>query len=548
MSNPLETTFELLAQTRNPAAVDLLVAALDSGDEKIQTLAVEALLKRRPTPGIVALVRRFPELSPPARTHIEKVGTVLGRGLRDCLLNDDAGLRSNAIDLVRRLKDYAEVPTLIGLLQMQILPQRAEVEEVVFELINDLYDQMKFSREGDELGAFLPESDRIRHQMLATLESAGYRYAVHRCRHVIEGLLILADPENMHLKKFLRDASDEVRGVAAELLCSSRHPGVMALVVGSMTQNYPFPAAYSAIEKRSDPEFVCYLLRNWPRKLTPFQQKNLREIRSVAWLEPDCLQLDFIPAALHHSLIAFLMTTGLPQQQKLAVLEWMVRHGSPEGRLAATDVLVEMEDDKVQEVVIDSLESEEPDVQAWATSQLRAWAIPNAMELLVERLDSPMTEVREAARCELAGFDIHRAVELFDQLDPRTLIEVGKLVQKIDPNAIAKLNDELQNAMRRKRIRAARAALAMKLHLQVVDSLLVMARDSDNQVRRTAAEVLGKVPSREARAMLVELTRDPSPRVRETAIAGLHEQHDRQETAGDLPHAAATVPGPETAV
>src|SRR5262249_43793530 len=160
-----------------------------------------------------------------------------------------------------------------------------------------LNEQLRFGKDGEEGGAFLREGDRVRHQILAMLEAAGYRYPTHRCRQVIEGLLILSDPENMHLKKFMRDATDEVRGVAAELLCTSRHPGVMGLVVDSMTQNYPFPAAVAAIEKRTDPEFIHYLLRHWPRKLTAFQQKNFREIRAVAWLDPAEPHLEVVPAA-----------------------------------------------------------------------------------------------------------------------------------------------------------------------------------------------------------------------------------------------------------
>src|SRR5262249_15809455 len=153
------------------------------------------------------------------------------------------------------------------------------------------------------------------------------------------------------------------------------------------------PAALAALEQRTDPEFICHLLRHWPHKLTTFQQKNYRELRAVAWCGPDEGHLDLLPAAFHRTLVAFLMATGLPQAQKLAALEWMVRYGSPAGRLAATDVLVDLNDDKVQDVVLDSLASEEPDVQAWATSQLRAWEIPNAMELLIARLDSPIESV-----------------------------------------------------------------------------------------------------------------------------------------------------------
>ncbi len=527
MSKPLKKTFELLAETRNPAAVDLLVAALDVGDERVQSLAVESLMRRLPPRGIMELIRRVPSLASAARERVEKKGTDLGRGLRDCLLSHDRVLKANALELVGRCEVFAEVATLIGLLDETDRSDRPVVEAAIIDLVNRLYEHLKYGKEVDDTALYLRDADRIRHQMLAVLEAAAYRYPSHRCRQVIEGLLILSDPENMHLKRFLRDASDEVRAAAAEMLCSSRHPGVMNLVLESMTQNYPFPGAFSALERRTDPEFICHLLRHWPRQPSVFQQKNFKELRTVAWLDPQAPHLDAVPAALHRPLIAFLVATGLSQPQKLAVLEWMVRFGSPEGRLAATDVLVALEDDSVQDVVLESLESEEPDVQAWATTQLRSWSVPHAMELLIERLDSPVAEVRDAARSELAGFNILRAIELFDELEPRLQVAVGKLVQKIDPETVLKLREQMQHPIRRKRIRAARAALAMKLHHDVFDALLVMVGDSDNLVRRTAAEVLGKIGTQEAVAALHELTHDASPRVREAAVTAIIEAQGR---------------------
>src|SRR5258708_26834909 len=99
----------------------------------------------------------------------------------------------------------------------------------------------------------------------------------------------------------------------------------------------------------------------------------------------------------------------------------------------------------------------------------------------------------------------------------------GQLVQKMDRQTQHKLKAEMLTAIRSKRIRAARAALVMNLHVDVADALLAMARDSDNLVRRTAAEVLGNVHSREAIEMLLELTSDGSPRVRGAAAAALDE-------------------------
>ena len=528
---PFPTTFELLAGTDNVAAVDVMVAALDIADESVQTLAVGAILKRHPTRGVIELVRRAQVLAKPARELIKKKSAVLAKGLRASLMSGDSALRASALQLLCDLEYFSELPTLTRLLEEKALPDRDALESTIYDLVDRLYEHLQFGRKQEDSAEFLRDAQRMRHQIVATLEASCQRFEIHQSRQVIEGLLILSDAECIPLKKLIQEASSEVREIAVDLLHSSKHPGVMTLVVDSLAHNYPLPAAISAFARRTDPEFIAHLLETWPRELTPFQQNNVKKLESVTWLDPEGMHLDLLPAAQHPAAVAFLMTTGLTESQKMDVLEWMVKFGSAEGRLAATEVLKELDDANVQGVVRDGLDSQQPEVQAWATGQLRAWSIPNAIELLVQRIDSPVPEVRQAARGELAGFDVRRFLEIFEQLDSRMRSVVGKLVQKIDPETLPKLKGEMLNAIHSKRIRAARAALAMNLHVEVADALLEMARDADTMVRRTAAEVLGKVHSPAALEMLRQLTSDGSPRVRQAAASALDEVKAKRDPA-----------------
>ena len=376
LSRAMQTTFELLAEQKTQR----LWTGRCNGiaDETVQHWLSGAILKHHTTRGVI----NHPTFTTPAKSSPRMVKriSVFNRGC------EPAGVRGGG---------SASQRDATGL--------RARV---LFRTSGGRLLEEQVVRERDAVGARSSIwSTGLRHEVRRRKESVEFCGCAHerqtlalwKQRAIVlrsiaagrsSGPLILCDPDGVHLKKLFRNTG-EVREIASDLLFSSKHPGVISLVVDSLAHNYPLPKAISAFERRTDPEFIGHLLKNWPRELTEFQQNNLEKLDKVAWLDPDGVHLDLLPAELHRAAIAFLMATGLSETQKMDVLEWMVKFGSPEGRLAATEVLKELDDANVQEVVRDGLESKEPEVQAWATSQLRAWSIPNAMELLVERIDSP---------------------------------------------------------------------------------------------------------------------------------------------------------------
>lgn len=164
-------------------------------------------------------------------------------------------------------------------------------------------------------------------------------------------------------------------------------------------------------------------------------------------------------------------------------------------------------------------------MQAWATSQLRALGVPQAIRLLIERLDSPLPAVREAARDELGSFNFELLLTIFEHLDETVGRRSGDLMRKIDPDWRPKLIAELASPIQRRRIRAARAAHALGLARDAQDGLVEMLSAAETLVRRTAAEVLGDVPTAEVVAALAAVLHDPSPRVREAAERSLADIH-----------------------
>ena len=80
--------------------------------------------------------------------------------------------------------------------------------------------------------------------------------------------------------------------------------------------------------------------------------------------------------------------------------------------------------------------------------------------------------------------------------------------------------------MRSKRIRAIQAALAMRVQEHVCHALLKRLEDEDAVVRRSAVEVLAKIPTPEVLQALYGMLDDSSPRVRHEAEFSIQEIQD----------------------
>jgi HEAT repeat protein len=248
----------------------------------------------------------------------------------------------------------------------------------------------------------------------------------------------------------------------------------------------------------------------------------VRQIESLAWLDdPDLAVLSQLPPALLGRLVDLVQQVGISSEQRTRVIEWVLKHGPADARDRAAETLEQRHSDYVADLVARELNSPDAEIQAWATSQLRAHAVPNAFEELIHRLDSPIAEVREAARKELDDFNVKRLLELHDQIPPAVCRQAGELLLKIHPEALGELRHELTHPIRSKKLRAARCVAAAGLQEPLIEGLAAMLDDDDAMVRRAAVEALGSCRHPLTATLLARMTHDASPRVRTAAESAL---------------------------
>ncbi|MEX0717916.1 MAG: HEAT repeat domain-containing protein [Planctomycetaceae bacterium] len=527
MTDPLVKTFELLAASPSAHAAEVLQAGLEVNDPAIRGKSAEALLGRPGTRGHVEVIRHWSELDDAVRAALDRRARQIEPALKYAIEHGDECLRRHAHEIARRTDAFELHPVLLRLLDAED-PQVAEdAAETFRQLTNRLHEQL--ARQGNDNPRTSRSPAYVRNQFLTALDQAATRFADRRRpESIVEAVLVLGEPEHFAVKKVLWQGAPECRELAGRILLTSRHPGVMRIILASFARNYPHVRAFEALSRRDDPEFICFLLRSFPTRLSKVQHKNFAQVDSVAWLGGFGQGLESIPPGLQPALIRFVAAVGIPLETKLAVQEWLLRNGGPEGRLAVADSLGRLDDSAVQQIVLDGLTCGDPSVQAWATGQLRSYGGGEAFTLLIERLDSPVEEVRVAARDELHSFDLDVMLDLHQQLEPAVCRRAGELLLKIDPELLERVRAELVGPLRRRRILVARAMHRMGLQDRIVEALGWMLDDEDAHVRRVAAEILATVASAEADALLRRAAEDPSPRVRQ-AIGKALEQRQRSE-------------------
>lgn len=516
-TDPLTLTFETLAASGRPEADDVLVVALDAPRAEIRDLAAGVILRRGAVRGIIELLRRFDGLSDAERRLLATTSDPLSRAFRQSLKHGDEALILQSLAAARAGGHVDQLPNVVPLLRSESAVVREEAADTLWVLGDRLHDLV--TRPGGKAGRVDPA--RLRDDALESLAAACESFDnLPEPIRVVEPLLALGTPRHPAVMKVLRQSSPECRRFAAELLATSRHPGVLRLLFEFLAEPYPPRRLFETLQTRDDPEFVAALLRWLPESPSATQAANLRQIEAVAWLE-EAEGIANLPEALQGRVPAFVLATGLSEPRKMELQEWLVRNASAEGRRGATQVFDRLDYDTTRRILLDSLDSHDEDVSAWATSQLRNRHVPGAFRLLVGRLESPSEAVRNAARDELRGFTIEHLIAIQDRLSPALCLQAGQLIRKIDPDCVGKLADMIGGPVQRQRIAASLAVTRLGMGAELRRALLGLLADPDNVIRRIGVEVLADDRAPEVVDALREMTADPSPRVRQAAERAL---------------------------
>lgn len=518
MSHGLKTTFELLGNTANEAAASVLLAALDSPRREIQEHALRGILQRRSAPGMREIIRRVHTMDERWRELLRERRGRISPALRDAVLGSDPQMVTNGCRAAIWFCEYDLIPTLINAMENEAHEHADLAAETLLALAELLYQDLKDA--ADYRARRDPET--IRKNVTVSLEQSVLRFPKHRRIEAIEAFLMLAKRDNAVLQKILADPHHMSFVAVMQVLMHNTRGAVMRLMLGFLDDAQAPSAAISALAHRHDKPFVELLLRKIGAEPSAAAKANLQRVDTIGWLQQDTGLLDTLSEAAQHSAVQLLMSTAMKPGEALRAIEHLLNYGNVGGRRAAAAALATISGADATALAVQALHDDDPQVQALAVAQLRPRGVPGALSKLIELIDSPHHLVRRAAQESLGEFNFDRYLSSFDMLPDDVRQSTGRLVRKVDPTAVPKLQAELASPAAKRRMRALAIAVVVGMVGDVEDTVIELVGDDDHLVRLEAVRALAHGQSPLAAAVLSQARYDSSSAVQEAAHESLH--------------------------
>lgn len=516
VSGGLDITMQKLAVVRNEAASQLLVTGLDSPDPTIREKSLATLLRRRSPSGHAEVLRRWPKFESRSRSILLENAGRLQEALRNALVGKDSNLFSIACDCLLEFREYDLVPTLINAAESEGSSNSKRAAATILRLTELLYEELAG---GDNARRRDPQL--IRNSIVNSLEASVRKFSRHLHAEIVEAFLLLVNRDNSVLRELLHDPYAKIYLEITSRLTHSPRSGVMRLLLSFLEDATAPTSIVQVFGYRKDPTFVRHWLKKVGFEPSTTAKTHLKRIHSIAWLRDDYALLDSFDDAGQHASVQITIHSAIPQAEAFPVIRHLLLQGKPGGRRAAAKALATFRGAEANSLAISALNDADALVQAAIVPQLRDRNLPGALTRLIELIDSPHSPVRDAARGSLVEFTYRRFSASFDMLDDEVRRSTGRLVRKVDPQAIPALQAEMKAKARGRRLRSLMMVSAMQCAKDLEEDVLLLLKDEDHLVRAAAAQALSACSTEKTLIALREALLDRSVTVQQAAEESL---------------------------
>jgi hypothetical protein len=522
----VNVTTQILAQSKNKAAIPLLEKALDSSSQEIRKSAGSQLINVSGTKSILKLINKFDPADETIinlfNAHRDKVFSAL----RTAIAGEDPYLARNAFRIVYTQRYFEILPSmlLIFLNQNKTQEENLSLSEGILRLLEKYVQALEERKNRRRLHeTILSEIVLV---LLRGLKDF-HRNDPDLFLVVFLHLYMFMTDKHSSLTKLLYIPSSAFHGIFHRFLTSGQEPYIFRFITYCLGNPNPPPMVLAAFSKRFDIPFITYFLKNIAEEpVSVYLKANLAAVFPIEWLDSFHSLLDQLDEQAQAGLAVLIQYAGLSGNEIQSKLLTLFRLGKGKGRLKALTALMRFSGEQIDQFIWDTCADVDPNIQAEALTLLSKRDIPNANFRILQFANSSHEIVRETIQKLLPNFRLSRFFEMFDQLTEEQRRAMFNVVKVLDSQTVNELAQILAIGEPLDKAKALLCVDYGSMILPLEDSLCgVLAKGEISAIRVKAAELLAAGQRELSRSTLVQaLHRDPDPTVRAAAKNSLEKR------------------------
>lgn len=530
MARGIDLTFQVIAQSKNHAAVGVLEAAFQSSSEWVRKLAGKILVTRRSGQGLEAIIRYFDPTDPSLVELVNDNREKIMIGLHGAIVDPDIAYARQAFRLAYTQNFYEVLPTLAayclgpGNQDKSSLSRNNDFLKFLTKY-TDALEKNDPSEHYLLYNTILPECSKILLHKIEEFRFTRHEFTLTVYLRLYPFFTEVGVDRDLYLK--LQLSNSPVYVAAYRRLLKESEPYLFQLITRCLDRLNPPSIVPQIIAERADIPFLNALLKSIKQPLTLELKTNLAKLPPLTWIgQIDSFVSQFDTEA-QSGLVVLLQNINLNEHELLAYLLKLFDRCRGEGRLAVLTALAAFAGADVERLVWDAADADEPAVQVEALTQISTRNLPGAATRIIQFAQSPHEEVRHVIPQMLPYLRFNRFWQTFDQLDDEQRRRMFNVVQQLDQQT----SKELQKMLcADEPVLKAKALLCID-YCQAIVPLVetelceMLLHEKIAKLRCKAAEQLVAGQREVSRTALVQaFHRDADPEVRTAAKKSLEQR------------------------
>jgi hypothetical protein len=521
---PRLQTFDLLARTRNSAAVPALAAGLRSPLVQLRAKCAK-LLMRRPEPSArLAIVLEWTRLDACTRENLLSAKSELENPCREILRNGSHAQRQVVLTAVSDLDLTAALPELI---QLVLRPQEP-VHESALACLIDLCDRWgQRARQGRDIPS-------VRGMMLDTLHRAIHDYCQHHNDDLIDAWLMLVCWEDALQRSLINDPRHPAFRGVLDRLWQSEHQSILELLTGYLWRNSTPGSVLTILTERAECELPFMIARMVDDHLLSAAVKRLRELAPLQSLSGLSLPAPAVAADVQRRLSLVLAASSANIEQVLAGVLTYAQIDSVAAHRTGAEMLSTCRRPNVEKLIeymqVGDAKSDEDRRIAKQLETILSWA------------GGPCEVLSAAAREFFDEFTLNRLLEVVRKWPGPMCSVLARVVGRVELDIVPQLLKVLASPAPQRRLLALQVIELLDVSSEVTEQLLPLVDDPRVEVRVRAIDLLSALASPQLVAMLPGLLLDATTDVQEAATRALRRAQRKRRPSTAASSFSSSVP------